>query len=248
MNSRSVVPDTWTSKTSTSGSCAASRRSISGCRAVLVTISSIGTPHKKSGLAPTPGTTTGQRPGANDCVFQVSTVWVRSAAARRRRAGPRAVAIDAVVAASGLQAGGKREGLAGLRVTTEHLQRAAQAEQREVVGRSAIDHRLELGRRLLVALGAEQRAPERLADRGLVGIEIARAAERDRRLVVVAGLEQFGPSPEQVVYVVHRFQFRVLIGRARPFARAGGGVRAAVREGWARAFASRSRGLGEGVR
>src|SRR5579884_3275970 len=85
----------------------------------------------------------------------------------------------------------------------QHLQRAAEAEQREIVGRRAVDHRLELGRRLLVALGAEESASERLADRCLIGVEIPGARERDRRLVVVPRLEELRPAPEQVVHVIH---------------------------------------------
>ena len=89
--------------------------------------------------------------------------------------------------------------MARLVVAAEQLQRAAEAEQREVVGRRAVDDRLELGRRLLVALRAEQRAAERLADRRLVGLEVAGARQRDGGGVEVAVLQEARPAREEVV-------------------------------------------------
>ena len=98
----------------------------------------------------------------------------RRGSAGRGRAG--AVAVDAVVAALGAQAGGLGERAARLGVAAELLEAAAEAEEREVVRRRLLDDGRELGRGLLVALRVEQRAAERLADRGLVGREVARAA------------------------------------------------------------------------
>ena len=70
------------------------------------------------------------------------------------------------------------------------LQRAAEAEERVVVGRRVLDDGLELRGRLAVAPRAEQRAAERLADRGLVGLEVAGARQRHDGGVEVAVLEQ----------------------------------------------------------
>jgi hypothetical protein len=79
--------------------------------------------------------------------------------------------------------------------------------QNVIVGRRAVDHGLELVDRLLVALGAEQRAAERLADRGLVGGEVARAGKGDRRLVVVPRFEQLHTAYVQLVDVFHAALF-----------------------------------------
>src|SRR5579871_5580028 len=101
---------------------------------------------KKAGIAPTPGTTTGQRPARTAVPPEGSTdiaVLPRPkapvggpcegpslllAGGCGRRSRPGAVAVDAVVATAGLQAGGERERLACLGVASEHLQRAAEAE------------------------------------------------------------------------------------------------------------------------
>src|SRR5437764_7526550 len=116
---------------------------------------------------------------------------------RRQRAC--AVAVDAVIASPGLQAGRQRERPARLRVTPELLQRAAKAEERVVVGGCPVDHRFELGCGLLVAAGVKQGSAERLADGGLVGSEVPGTGERDRGVVVVPCLEQLGPASEEVV-------------------------------------------------
>src|SRR3712207_8221794 len=90
-----------------------------------------------------------------------------------------------------------------LGVAAEELEGAAEAEQRVVVGRRARDDGVELVRRLLVALRVEVRAPERLADRRLVGLPVARLREGHGGLVVVAGLQQRHAALEQVVDVGH---------------------------------------------
>src|SRR5687767_1836192 len=97
------------------------------------------------------------------------------------RAFPGLIPVVAVVAAVRAQVRGERQRVAGLGVPAEELERAAQAEQRVVVRRRLLDHRLELGGRLLVALRAEQRPAQRLADRRLVRLEVACAGERDCR-------------------------------------------------------------------
>ena len=57
----------------------------------------------------------------------------------------------------------------------EQLHRATEAEERVVVGWRARRDRLELRRGALVALRVEQRASQRLADRGLVGLQVVGA-------------------------------------------------------------------------
>jgi hypothetical protein len=70
---------------------------------------------------------------------------------------------------------------------THHLpelhQAAAQAEQRVVVGGGSLDDRLELRARRLERTGTEVGPAQRLADRGLLRIQIAGLGQRDRRLV-----------------------------------------------------------------
>src|ERR687886_272372 len=86
------------------------------------------------------------------------------------RPPPRPVPVRAVVRPLGAQAGGQRQRGARLGVAAHELQRAAEAEERVVVRRRAVDDRLELAGGLAVATRAEQRAAEGLADRGLVGL------------------------------------------------------------------------------
>src|SRR5215218_6964695 len=73
-----------------------------------------------------------------------------------RGPAPREVAIAPVVRPLGAQVGGERERMAGLVVAAELLQRAAEAEQREVVRRGVLDDGLELGGGGLVLLGPEE--------------------------------------------------------------------------------------------
>jgi len=64
-------------------------------------------------------------------------------------------------------------------VAAELLQGAAEAEVRVVVRRRGARERVELVGRFVVALAVEQRAAQRLADRGLVRFELAGLAQRD---------------------------------------------------------------------
>src|SRR6202012_4869868 len=91
-----------------------------------------------------------------------------SVALRLGGPSPRLIAVLTVVIASGLQARGERQRPPRLGVAAEQLQAPAQAEKREVVRRRPVHDRLELRRRLLVALGSEQRPAPRLPDRGLL--------------------------------------------------------------------------------
>jgi hypothetical protein len=76
-----------------------------------------------------------------------------------------------------------------LGVSAEQLQAASQAEECKVIGGCPHGDRLELGCRFLVTLGVKQRPPERLADRGLLGSQVASSRQGDHRLVVMARLE-----------------------------------------------------------
>src|SRR4051794_7878500 len=86
---------------------------------------------------------------------------------RRALRGAQAVAVRAVVGAVRAQADGERRVAACLEPAAGLLERAAEAEVREVVHGRALDDRGELVARGGVAAGAEVRAAERLADRGL---------------------------------------------------------------------------------
>src|SRR3954453_7027537 len=82
----------------------------------------------------------------------------------------RAISVDPVVVPLGVHGRRERERLARLGGPPELQQRAAEAEERVVVRRRALDDRLELRARLVELARAEVRAPERLANRGLVGL------------------------------------------------------------------------------
>src|SRR4051794_31135858 len=107
-----------------------------------------------------------------------------------RRRGARTVPVDAVVAPVGPQRGGLRERAPRLAGPAQLHQRAAEAEQRVVVGGRALHDRLELRARALELVRAEVRPAQRLADRRLVGLEVACLREWDRRLVEEPFLEQ----------------------------------------------------------
>src|SRR3954470_5118335 len=191
-------PTTSASRTSTSGSTSDRRASMSAW--ILLMSPPYST--KKRALRPLPKS---GLPGAKSYVSRVAAHDVC-----RTRSGrlPRPVAIDPVLAALGVHVGRQRERLARLRVAPQHHQRALEAEQRVVVGRGAVDDRLELGPRLLEAARPEVRPPKRLADRGLVGLEITGLRQRHRRLVEVPVLQQRHPSLIEVVDIVHRIQCR----------------------------------------
>ncbi len=95
------------------------------------------------------------------------------------------------------------------------LHRAPEAEQRVVVGGRPRGDRLELRGGALVALRVEQRAPERLADGGLVGLEVARFAQRHDRRLVVAVVEQLTATLVEVVDALHRAFYPLLAQRPR---------------------------------
>src|SRR5215213_5184183 len=160
---------------------------------------------QKSGRAPAFNT----RPGVAKALADVIAPAVKPRAgalsrakrSSRSRAGP--VAVDPVVVAVGPQAGGERQRPARLVRAAALHQRAAEAEQRVVVRRRALDDRLELDRRLLEVARAEVGAAERLADRRLLWLDLGRLRQRDGRLVELALLEQSHPPLEQLVYVRH---------------------------------------------
>src|SRR5918995_3054655 len=112
----------------------------------------------------------------------------RSAEAPGRAPGSSApcqqpLAIDPVVAPLGAQVGRDRQMAAGPVLAAGLRERATETEVREVVHRVALDDRLELLGRLRVAAAAKVGPPERLPDRGLVGIEAGRPAKWDPGLL-----------------------------------------------------------------
>ena len=118
----------------------------------------------------------------------------RGASERERRARPllraHPIAVEPVVGAVRAHAERERQVPARAAAVAELLERAAEAEVGVVVGRAALDHGRELVRGAAVAAAAEVRAPERLADRGLVRLEALRLLERDRRLRPMALRQQ----------------------------------------------------------
>src|SRR5204862_7429002 len=126
-----------------------------------------------------------------------------TAAGSGRGGGAGSVAIQAVVPPVGAQTRRQRERPARLGVSPELLERAAEAEERVVVRGRALHDGLELRRGLRVAPRVEVGAAERLADRGRLGVEITGPGERDGGGVIVAGLEQGGAAPEELVDVRH---------------------------------------------
>src|SRR5436309_332478 len=123
--------------------------------------------------------------------------------------GFEARAVVAVVSAVRAEARGERQVALGLAQPARLLQRAAEAEVREVVHRIALDHCRELLARLRVAAAVEVRATERLADRALVRLELARLLKRNLCGVEVPRLEESGAALEEVVHVLGP-----LLGRA----------------------------------
>src|SRR4051794_29311755 len=126
--------------------------------------------------------------------------------------------INPVIAPFRPQLSGQCERLAGLLRTPQLEQRAAEAEQRVVVGRRAVHDGLELDARGLELARAEVRPAERLADRRLLRLEPRRLGQRDGGLVELPGLEERGAALEQVVYVVH-LTFECRPGSSGPEAR-----------------------------
>ena len=77
-----------------------------------------------------------------------------------------------------------------------------------VVGRRELEHGAELRLGLPVALQAEVRDPQLLADRGLVGLEALGLLQRHRRLSSHALLQLLAAFLEQVVGLSHHVQDR----------------------------------------
>ena len=127
--------------------------------------------HKKSGRAPTSGTTTGVKAPARKLCREDSI----GGPSRSRCITPCPIAVKPVVLTLRREGAGQCQRLARLVVPAEQLPGATQAEECIVVGWSCRGDRFELLGGALVALGMEQRAAESLADRGLAGLEVARA-------------------------------------------------------------------------
>src|SRR6187402_2774664 len=77
-----------------------------------------------------------------------------------------------------------------------------------VLGRRQLEQRPELGLRLVPALEAEVRDPERLADRGLVGLALLRLLEGDGGLCRHPLAEVGAALLKEVVRVAHVVLFR----------------------------------------
>src|SRR3954470_15766779 len=197
-------PTTSASSTSTLGSASESRASISAWIALMSP-----PPHEKSGRRPL-SENNGRRP-RKLCSLYSTGLRVRLCRAAADAPtdersvsggrGPGPVPVDPVIAAVRPQRCRLGERPARLPGAAELHQRAAEAEQRVVVGRRPLDDRLELLARALELVRAEVGTPERLADRRLVGFEVAGLGERDRRLVEMPVLEQLRPLLEQLVRV-----------------------------------------------
>src|SRR5215207_1709989 len=206
MKRRSVwSPTTSARSTSTSGAASARRASMSAC-GLLILSSFLTIPdNKKAGERPL-SNSTGPGPAPKAVPMTIAPQrgsWPPMERAKSGRAAARLAEVLAVVGALRTQARRQRQRLARLGVATLQLQRAAEAEEREVVGRRALDDRLELGGGLAVAAREEQRAAERLADRVLVGLEVAGAREGHHGGVEVAVVEQSRAAHEEVVGAVH---------------------------------------------
>src|SRR5687767_503832 len=91
----------------------------------------------------------------------------------------RAVAVDRVVATAWVHVRRERQRFARFAVAAELHQAASEAEQGVVVRGRAVDDGLELHARLFVVAGAVAGPAERLADRGLLGVQVAGLLERD---------------------------------------------------------------------
>jgi len=83
------------------------------------------------------------------------------------------------------------------------LQAAPEGVVGVVVDRGELEHLAELGLRLLVAVDAEVGDPERLADRGLVGLAALRLLEGDRGLRGAALLQVRPALLEEVEGLAH---------------------------------------------
>src|SRR4051794_37460125 len=228
---RQRPPSTSASSTSMSGSLWASRCSISVCSAFIFFVDPV--PYaKRAGVRPLSVLLPALARRHESCASRIAPgsapftngpgeIGRRSmpaSPARRCRGGasaefsfaPRAVPVEAVVLALRTQRARERKRLAGLAVAAELLHRSSQAEQRVVVRRRVRCDRPELLGGPFVALCVEQRAAERLADRGLVGLEVARFAQRDDRGLVVTVLEQLTAAPVELVHAVHRSTLEAL--------------------------------------
>jgi uncharacterized protein (DUF1015 family) len=86
-------------------------------------------------------------------------------------------------------------------VVTQPEEAQAEPEVRVVVDRIEVDRPMELGGRGGVTSASEVRAPERLADRRLLGLDVAGALERDRCCVHVSGLQEAEALLERAVRV-----------------------------------------------
>src|ERR1700682_1245397 len=206
---RHLPPRTSASSTSTSGSLWARRRSISACSDVIDLLLYA----KKAGLRPLSVRLPASAHRHESSRSSIASGRPRTASLGTRRriaAGSgamcvttRAIPVEPVVLALGTQGAGQRQRLASLVVASEQLHRAAEAEQRVVVGGRLGGHGVELGRGTLVTARMEQRAPERLANRGLLRLQVPRFAERHDRRLIVAVAKQLATTLVEVIHALH---------------------------------------------
>src|SRR4051794_10843763 len=197
MNRRTRRPPTTSaSSTSTPGSDSERRASISACIALMFTPIL----NKKAGERPL---SLAARPRKScACVIALARACAAWERASGGLGGP--LSIDAIVAAFGPQLRRQRERFPRLLRAAQLEQRAPQAEQRVVVRGRAIDDGFELHAGRLELPRAEVRAPERLANRGLLGLEPRGLRQRHRGLVELPCLQERRDAFEEVVHVVHR--------------------------------------------
>src|SRR5665213_79859 len=196
---RHLPPRTSASSTSTSGSLWARRLSISVCSGV---INSLLTQKKRAGAHS--HTTTGVCTQARKLSVEHSIGAAPDSPRRPSSGAAGTVLVKAIVLALGAQRACKRQGIAGLSMAAEQLQRTAEAEEGVVVGGSSRGDRPELLGGACVALRMEQRPSQRLTNRRLIRFEISRFAQgHDRRLVVTV-LEQLSSALIEVVDTLHR--------------------------------------------
>ena len=176
----------------------------------------------ESRIASGHGPAFGLRNGDSDSLPTPAAVRAGSGGTKRRRrpGGPRsadeAVAEHAVVRAVGPHRGGQR----GVAAAASRRPVFASALPRQKWAKSLTGARSTTASnssRALEAAAAEVGAAERLADRGLVGLEPAGALERDGRRGEVAALEQLAAARVQVVDVVGASPG--LVDRAPPLGR-----------------------------
>src|ERR1019366_625017 len=200
---RHLPPRTSASSTSTSGSLWARRLSISVCSAVIW----VGPYAKRAGLRPL-----SVRLPTSSRRHESSRSSIASAGCRAPVSAPpgitaSTIAVQPVVGPLGAQRARQGQRRAGLPMASEQLHGAPEAEQRVVVRGRPLSDRLELPSGGCVAPRVKQRPTERLADGGLLRLQVPRFLKRHRRRLVVAMVEQLTAALVEVVHALHPEHF-----------------------------------------